>query len=70
MYKEERIIDGVLCWRGSPDGEFQPYTIEEISNLYESTKIQLNELCRTVEELQEQLNQRNDSNTNPLGDLT
>ena len=31
MFFEERIIDGVLCWRQHPDAVFTPYTIEELS---------------------------------------
>ncbi len=38
MYKEERIIDGVMCYRTSPDEKFKPYTIKELSNLYEHQK--------------------------------
>lgn len=26
MYHEEQVIDGVLCHRGTPDGEWKPYT--------------------------------------------
>lgn len=26
MYHEEKVIDGVLSWRGTPDGKFTPYT--------------------------------------------
>ena len=31
MYHEEKIINGVLHWRGAPDGEWVPYTIGELS---------------------------------------
>jgi hypothetical protein len=31
MYHEERIINGRLCWRGTPDGEFKEYTPEELA---------------------------------------
>lgn len=36
MYYEEKIINGVLCWRGGPEDEFQPYTLEELSRRYVS----------------------------------
>ena len=38
MYYEEKMINGVMHWRGSPDGEFTPFTIEEISERYEKEK--------------------------------
>lgn len=31
MYYEEKVIDGVLCWRGRPDGEWTQYTPEELT---------------------------------------
>jgi hypothetical protein len=31
MYHEEKVINGVLCWRGSPDGEWTPYTAEGLT---------------------------------------
>lgn len=31
MYHEEEIIDGVLCYRGTPDGEWVPYTLEAMT---------------------------------------
>lgn len=34
MYHEDRMVDGVLCWRGTPDGEFIPYTVEQLSAKY------------------------------------
>jgi len=32
MYHEEKIVDGVLHWRHSPDGDWVPYSIEELSH--------------------------------------
>lgn len=34
MYYEEKVINGILCWRGLPDGEFRPLSIEEITAKY------------------------------------
>ena len=31
MYHEEQVIDGVLCWRGAPDGEWTQYTAEALT---------------------------------------
>ena len=38
MYYEEKMIGGVLHWRGSPDGEFTPYTLIELSLHYMDLK--------------------------------
>jgi hypothetical protein len=51
MYHEEKMIDGVLCWRGDPDGEFTPYTAEQLSRKYEQEKEQT--LC--LREIEDQL---------------
>ena len=31
MYHEEKEIDGVLHWRGTPDGEWTPYTDKQLT---------------------------------------
>ena len=31
MYYEEKIIDGVLCWRGTPNGEWIQKTPEQLT---------------------------------------
>jgi hypothetical protein len=31
MYHEEKVINGVLCWRGTPDGEWKQYTAEALT---------------------------------------
>lgn len=31
MYHEEQVIDGVLCHRGTPDGEWEPYTLKALT---------------------------------------
>lgn len=31
MYHEETVINGVLCWRGTPDGEWTQYTPEALT---------------------------------------
>lgn len=35
MYHEEQIINGRLCWRGTPDGKFIEYTLEQMAIKYE-----------------------------------
>ncbi len=32
MYKEEKVINEVLCVRYRPDAEFVPYTVEELTS--------------------------------------
>ncbi len=32
MYHEEKIIDGVLCWRGLPDGEWKQFTQKQLTD--------------------------------------
>lgn len=31
MYYEERLIDGVLCWRGTPTGEWTAKTAAQLT---------------------------------------
>lgn len=31
MYYEEKIIDGILCWRNDPDGPWIPFTLARLS---------------------------------------
>lgn len=38
MYYEEKIINGVLCWRNDSEGEWTPFTIEALSSAYVATK--------------------------------
>ena len=38
MYYEEKMIDVVMHWRGSPDGDFTPYTLRQLSTRYEALK--------------------------------
>jgi len=34
MYQEEKVIDGVLHYRNSPDEDFKPYTAEQLTGKY------------------------------------
>lgn len=33
MYKEEKIINGILHYRTSPDADFKPYTLEDFTGI-------------------------------------
>ena len=35
MFHQEKVIDGVLHWRGTPDGEFKRYTDEQLTVIIE-----------------------------------
>lgn len=36
MFLEEKVINGILHWRGHPDHEFVAYTAEELTRMVES----------------------------------
>lgn len=38
MYYEERVIDGVLHWRGTPDGPWQKMTDEQLTQKLEEER--------------------------------
>lgn len=39
MHYEERIVDGVMCHRNRPDGEWIPFTAQELSMKYENQRV-------------------------------
>lgn len=39
MYYAEEIINGVLCWKNDPDGEWRPFSAKELTvKLMEASK--------------------------------
>ena len=44
MYFEEKIIDGVLCFRTTPKAQFQPYTAEMLTKKIVKLTSELKEL--------------------------
>lgn len=38
MFYEEKVIGGVLCHRGTPDGKWIPFTIQEMTSKYEALR--------------------------------
>lgn len=38
MYHEERAINGVLCWRGLPSGEWYEYTAKQLTERLEQAR--------------------------------
>lgn len=38
MFREEKIIKGILHYRTSPNSDFKPYTLENLTNKVEMLK--------------------------------
>ncbi len=55
MYYEEKIINGALYWRNDPDNEFKPYTLEELSQRYQSNEKRYNATWHEVEAVKDVL---------------
>ena len=47
MYYEEKLIDGILHWRGTPDGEWQIVPAEKLGERETNTIIKLYADCKT-----------------------
>jgi|ERR1043166_2578251 hypothetical protein len=47
MYYEERLIDGVLHWRGTPDGEWVAVSAERLSSRVVEAETWRREVTRT-----------------------
>jgi len=53
MYYEEKVINGILCWRGDPKGEWHEMDYVELLSNYESTKRNYYEYALLAQELKE-----------------
>jgi len=42
MYHEQKLVDGVWCYRNHPDAKWTRYTLEELSLMYEDLDRRLN----------------------------
>jgi len=42
MYYEEKIINGKLCWRNDPDGEWIEFTAEQLTAKLTERRSELN----------------------------
>jgi hypothetical protein len=51
MYYDEKMINGVLCSRSTPDGKWEPFTLEELTIKYQQSAAP--ELLEALEELLE-----------------
>lgn len=52
MYHEEQIINGVLCHRSTPTGEWIPYTVEQLTTKYEQLNVRLIQTEQKLEKWQ------------------
>lgn len=50
MYKEERIVNNVLCVRYRPEAEFVPYTAEQLTYMLLECDKNIDKLERLLEE--------------------
>lgn len=55
MYHEEKVIDGVLCWRGTPNAEFQPYTLLALTTAFIAMKSAYERECFLSADLRDRL---------------
>lgn len=62
MYYEEEIIDGVLMWRGSPDGEWQP--VKGVAEQYLAQKEVIPALEHRIAEMEREVQMAQDAVVN------
>ncbi len=48
MYYEEKVINGILCHRSTPDGEWQQFTIEALTTALIATRSALKSAENTI----------------------
>lgn len=48
MFYEEKMLNGVMCYRTSPHDKFRPYTLKELSARYETAMVQVGTYSRRV----------------------
>lgn len=49
MYYKEKIVDGVLCFQGVPDGEWIPLSPEKMTRKIVQLKIEVERLTHKLE---------------------
>lgn len=54
MYHDETIINGVLCHRGTPDGEWVPYTQTELTSKLVEVHARVTEILLKQDEIMDQ----------------
>ena len=53
MYHEEKVINGRLCWRGSPDGDWVEYSYEHLLDKLQKCELSEFNYRTAYERLQE-----------------
>ena len=56
MYYQEKIINGVLCFRTSPNASFKEYSIEYLSQRVLDLQLEVSQLNNKIYEMTEILN--------------
>ena len=54
MYHKEEIINGKLCWKGIPNGEWHEYSQEQLTERIEKMKLEIVRLKKENEYLEVQ----------------
>jgi len=50
MFYEEKVINGILCHRGTPDGVWIPFTLESLTTAFIAMKGLADDRQKTVDE--------------------
>ena len=53
MYYDEQVINGILCHRTLPNGEWIPFTPEQITQKFVQAKERISQLVNEIEEMNE-----------------
>lgn len=51
MYYEEKVIDGVLCWRNTPDGEWTQFKSDALTIALRAERVRSKKLEEDFEKL-------------------
>lgn len=56
MYHDERLIKGILHWRGTPDGKWIAFTLEELSARVLEREKKIASALGFIRSIQEEIN--------------
>jgi hypothetical protein len=56
MYRKESVRDGILGVQSTPNGEWRPYTAEQLTERLLKTEKKVNELNNKIDELTIEIN--------------
>jgi len=51
MYYEEKVIDGVLCWRNKPGGQWTPFANAQLTARLLNMEDRISDLENKVEQI-------------------